>query len=259
MTYSNATQNSYETFEGQEQKPLAAREGQPAVNQEENPNAEEERLSQGQEENQQQEQQAENAPLKDERTQDLERRLGYSLEDLGAQPQQDEQQGQEAPEGQQQTEDDWFRQRFQEYFGVDPQEAAQRFQELQQFRQQQLIQQQQAELQREWGDAYQERLEAVKEYFNNRLTPEQQQALDNADGARLIWARIQQEQMANQPQVPNYQQTTGQPPQQRVQQAATPQYKFTKSQIDKMSRAEYENNIKEIEDAIMNGLVNFNK
>ena len=204
------------------------------------------------------------APTKDEQIQNLEQRLGYTTEQLGQQPQpQEPQQSQQQPQQEQQQYqylDAQMENALNEYmqtkFGVSPDEFNQRFSELQQFRQQQLIQQQQSELQKEWGNQFDERLNLVKEYFNNNLTPEQQSALDNADGAKLIWARIQQEQSANQPNVPNYQQqSSNQTPMQRVNNASTPNYMFTRSQIDSMSTQEYQKNIKDIEYAFVNGLV----
>jgi len=202
-------------------------------------------------------------PAKDEQIQNLEQRLGYTTEQLGQQPNyQEPQQSQQQPQQEQQYQylDAQMENALNEYmqtkFGVSPDEFNQRFSELQQFRQQQLIQQQQNELQKEWGNQFDERLNLVKEYFNNNLTPEQQSALDNADGAKLIWAKIQQEQSANQPNVPNYQQqASNQTPMQRVNNAATPNYMFTRSQIDSMSTQEYQKNIKDIEYAFVNGLV----
>jgi hypothetical protein len=202
------------------------------------------------------------APSKDEQTQSLEQRLGYTTEQLGQQPQPQEPQQQQTQQEQQQYQylDSQMENALNEYmqskFGVSPDEFNQRFSELQQFRQQQLIQQQQGELQKEWGNQFDERLNLVKEYFNNNLTPEQQSALDNADGAKLIWARIQQEQSSNQPNVPNYQQQSShQTPMQRVNNASTPNYMFTRNQIDNMSTQEYQKNIKDIEYAFVNGLV----
>jgi hypothetical protein len=202
------------------------------------------------------------APSKDEQIQNLEQRLGYTTEQLGQQPQPQEPQQQQTQQQEQQYQylDSQMENALNEYmqskFGVSPDEFNQRFSELQQFRQQQLIQQQQSELQKEWGNQFDERLNLVKEYFNNNLTPEQQSALDNADGAKLIWAKIQQEQSANQPNVPNYQQqSSNQTPMQRVNNASTPNYMFTRSQIDSMSTQEYQKNIKDIEYAFVNGLV----
>ena len=214
-------------------------------------------------EEQAQETQPQEDPTKDEQTQSLEQRLGYTTEQLGQQPQpQEPQQGQQQPQQEQQYQylDAQMENALNEYmqtkFGVSPDEFNQRFSELQQFRQQQLIQQQQNDLQKEWGNQFDERLNLVKEYFNNNLTPEQQSALDNADGAKLIWAKIQQEQSANQPNVPNYQQqASNQTPMQRVNNASTPNYMFTRSQIDSMSTQEYQKNIKDIEYAFVNGLV----
>jgi len=42
---------------------------------------------------------------------------------------------------------------------------------------------------------------------------------------------------------------------QRVNNASTPNYMFTRSQIDSMSTQEYQKNIKDIEYAFVNGLV----
>jgi len=194
------------------------------------------------------------AQQKPEDVQQLEQRLGYSTEQLGQEQQPEKQPQQDSgldPKMEQALE-----QYFEHKFGVPPDQIQQQFQELQQFKQEQLVKQQEQALRQEWGDAYDERIQQVKEYFQNRLSKEQQKSLDNADGARLIWAKIQQEQAQNQPQPPNFQPQQGKSPEQLVTQPSS-SYMFTKSQLDKMSLKEYNDNIKNIEYAMSNGLVNY--
>lgn len=244
-------------------------EGQVIGAQQEQGNAQEEQKPLVQDEQQQSQQSPdENAQQaqpgeqqKSEEIQALEQRLGYTTDDLGQQPQPQ----QEQPEQQQQQQQDSgldegmekaIEQYFKQKFGLPPDQIQQQFQDLQQFKQQQLIKQQENALRTEWGDAFDDRIGEVKRYFNERLTDEQKQALDNADGARLIWAKIQQEQGQNQPNPPQYQSQQGQSPERRVQQPST-SYMYKKSQLDQMSLKEYNENIKNIEYAMLNGLVDY--
>jgi hypothetical protein len=193
---------------------------------------------------------------KSEDVQELENKLGVSTDQLGQpqpeqQPEQDQQQSQEELDPQTEKAIERY---LQNKFGLPPDQIKQQFEEMQQFKAQQQVEQQKQALQQEWGDNFNERIDQVKQYFNNRLTSEQQQALDNADGARLIWAKIQQEQQANQPQPPNFQPQQGQSPEQAVAQPST-SYMYTKSQLKKMSLKEYQDNIKDIEYAFNNNLV----
>jgi hypothetical protein len=154
-----------------------------------------------------------------------------------------------------------FAKQFQEYLGISVEEfrnAAQDYKKtieyVNQVRAEQERNKAMAELSQEWGvdsNEVQSRLEKVQERFN-KYPEEMQNRLDNLEGAKLIWAKIQAEQQAKeQKQVPEFQRskTAGQAPK------AGQQIKFTKEQIAKMTPEEYEANNEEIIEAYRLGLV----
>lgn len=149
-----------------------------------------------------------------------------------------------------------FAEDFRQYLGFDIDELRSGMKELQQLRQEAFEQQQRAvqeremnKLREEWGidqGTFDQRMKQVVERFG-AYPPEMQKRLDNLDGARLIWAKLEQEQ-AKQP-VPQFQKSSG-----RTSVGTQPM--FTKSEIDKMSSAEYAKNADKILKAYRLGLVN---
>lgn len=123
---------------------------------------------------------------------------------------------------------------LQHKFGVNLEEAFEAIQATQQMRQQQIIQQQNQQLQTDWGVDQQEfnhRLELVKEEFK-KLPPEKQQALDDIQGAKLLWEVIsaRQASVVTSPTIP-----ANPRPAKRGQEA----YDYRQSQIMAMSPAQY--------------------
>jgi hypothetical protein len=92
---------------------------------------------------------------------------------------------------------DQFALDFKKHIGVDLEGAKAMLAELQAFRVETLIEKQQSVLKGKWGDSYDDRFTQVKEYFQ-KLSPAKQQALDNPEGAELIWAKISSEQSKTQ-------------------------------------------------------------
>lgn len=145
---------------------------------------------------------------------------------------------------------------FEERVGLPLSEAVKQLASLVEWRNTSIIEKQQAELRKEWGDDYDENFKAVVERYNT-LPENMKYALDNADGARLIWARIQMERGAGQQKRSN-----NQPPQfQRgVGDSKRGQrYRFTQSEILAMvDRGEYDARSAEISQAYQNGQVDLN-
>lgn len=151
-----------------------------------------------------------------------------------------------------------FAQDFKEYLGFDISELRSGVDELRQARE--YIAQQKAQTERqsamqelstEWGIPPEEadmRLQAVVERFN-KYPPEMRQRLDNLEGAKLIWAKIEQESQAS--GVPKFQKSTGY--------SVGQKYQFTKSEIDSMTRDEYYRNQDKITQAYALGLVDTSK
>jgi hypothetical protein len=180
-------------------------------------------------------------------------------EDLGV----DTSEKQDVPELPDTEEAKKFAEQFQQYLGISVDEfrnAAQDYRKtieyVNQVRAEQDRKQAMSELSQEWGvddNEVQQRLERVQERFN-KYPEEMRQRLDNLEGAKLIWAKIQSEESAKQQQqqqVPEFQRskTAGQAPK------AGQQPRFTKEQIAKMTPAEYEANNEEIIEAYRLGLV----
>lgn len=69
-------------------------------------------------------------------------------------------------------------------------------QELSEFRNQYYIQQQQAALQSEWGESFDDNFKQVQEKWNT-LPEKQKAALNNVDGAKMLLALIEREQKGN--------------------------------------------------------------
>lgn len=154
-----------------------------------------------------------------------------------------------------------FREAFNKYLGFDVAELkdyATQYKsaitELNQIKQQNYINQSINNLANDWSvpvDEVNSRLEAVRERFKN-YSPEMQARLDNVEGAKLIWSRIENESITRSNSVPNFNSNrnykpTGNKSTQRM---------YTQAQIDNMSADEFNSNYSDILYAYANGLVN---
>lgn len=143
-----------------------------------------------------------------------------------------------------------FSEDFKKFTGLELNKAVELINELQSYKQQQLIDNQRNQLQTAWGIAgkdFDTRLQQVQERFA-KYPPELQVRLDNPEGAQLIWAKIQQEQTSKQKQIPQLQKGS-------KSTAAKSNHLFTRQQISKMSDSEYSANAAKIAYAYANGLV----
>lgn len=106
-------------------------------------------------------------------------------------------------------------------------------------------------LSNEWGVGVTEvssRLEQVQERFN-KYPQEMRDRLDSLEGAKLIWAKIEQETSAkNNRDIPKLERSRGVT-------STAPKVMFTQREIDNMSREEYERNADRIYRAYQLGLV----
>lgn len=138
--------------------------------------------------------------------------------------------------------------------GVPLDELAPLLADLGGFVNQQRLEQQQSQLQQVWGDAYEDNYAQVVERFA-KLPPNVQADYDNVQGAQLIWALIQQEQGVTTSSIPT-------PPtfdrKGSGQARATAKYRFTQSEIEGMSRADYAKQVEAINEAYQTGLVDLN-
>lgn len=145
---------------------------------------------------------------------------------------------------------------FKKYIGVDLNGAKQMLAELQAFRVQTIVEKQQGVLKSKWGDAYDERFAQVTEYFQ-KLSPAKQQALDNPEGAELIWAKIsadtQKQESSKQPKVPNF--VSGKTTTTTNRSATNSKQVLNYSDILAMSPKEYRSRQKEIQLAFEEGRV----
>jgi hypothetical protein len=179
--------------------------------------------------------------------------------DLPEQQPQAEPTAEAAPELPDSPEAKKFAEDFKKYLGFDVTELQTGVKELQQYREQ--IAQEKAKvdqdrqldaLSKEWGldrTELDNRMTQVVERFN-QYPPEMQQRLDNLEGAKLIWAKIEQEQGQN--KVPQFQKsgsrvTTGK------------KFLFTQSEIANMPNDEYQRNADRIVHAYKQGLVDKSK
>jgi len=114
-------------------------------------------------------------------------------------------------------------------------------------------QRQLSQLQTEWGvdrAEFQNRMSAITERFK-KYDKATQQRLDTVEGAKLIWAYLQQQQQQSKPNVPQFQKSAPNAPTPGTQ----PKYMFTQAQIDSMSNEEYRKNSDRILYAYTNNLV----
>lgn len=116
------------------------------------------------------------------------------------------------------------------------------------YRNDQLIEQQKSPLKQEWGADFDDRYAQVIEKYNT-LRPEMQKALDNTEGAKLIWAMIAQDGGSSVPQVPTFDRKGS------TLNRATAKFTYTQSQIDKMNLVTYKQNDQDINEAYARGLV----
>lgn len=185
---------------------------------------------------------------------------GISLDDLNTEDEVEDLQ--EAPVSQEPEKPlgfEEFSQNFKKYLGMDLKQAQAMIAELQGFRVQTLVEKQQSQLKGKWGEAYDERFNQVKEYYA-KLPVEKQRALDNVEGAELIWAKIERDANAARnsrtPQVPNYVSGRTTSSQQRVSTGNKSVLQY--SDIVNMSPQEYRMRQQEIQSAFDEGRVNMN-
>ena len=154
-----------------------------------------------------------------------------------------------------------FNQQLQTYLGVDASQLrniVNRYQSDSQFIEQQRIQQERSQLQSAWGDQFNDNFNAVQERLAqlHQQNPQLAASLNNAQGAQMVLAQIQQERLAQQQAtqvgVPNFDRTYVPSSPNRTQ------FAFTKSQLDSMSEQDKAARWGEIGYAYANGLVDFN-
>lgn len=167
-----------------------------------------------------------------------------------------EEQKQEAPEFTK------FKEDFKKHLGVELDEALGAVKELQSLRAELYIKEQERSIQNSWGvddSTFQSRMQEVRAYAANvaKTKPELFQKLDNPEGVKLIWAKLEQDKQRSKPQakqVPGLQRNS-----QRVPEGAAPKYEFTYSAIQKMSREDYEKNAGRIANAFATGRVDMKR
>lgn len=152
-----------------------------------------------------------------------------------------------------------FAENFKEYLGFDISELKSGVQELQQYRErlqaeetQRSQEKQMSSLQKEWGldqSAFDGRMNQIVERFK-QYSPEMQKRLDTVEGAKLIWAKLEQE--SKESNVPSFQRNSTISP-------GGKKYLFGKSEISNMSKEEYAKNSDRILKAYQLGLVDNNR
>jgi hypothetical protein len=118
------------------------------------------------------------------------------------------------------------------------------------YRNQQLIEEQKQPLKSEWGTEFDDRYAQVVEKFQT-LPPEMQKALDNTEGAKLIWALIEKEGGSSVPSVPTFDRKGS------TLNRAKAKFSYTQSQIEGMDMKTYRANAEDINNAYQNGLVDY--
>lgn len=151
-----------------------------------------------------------------------------------------------------------FAEDFQQYLGIsidDFRQAAQDYKQtieyFNQVKAEQYYNQAKQQLSNEWGVGGAEvdqRLEKVQERFN-KYPQEMRDRLDSIEGAKLIWAKIEQEANAKTNRnVPQFQRSRG-------VNSPAPKVMFTQAEIDAMPQHVYERNADKILRAYQMGLV----
>jgi len=126
-------------------------------------------------------------------------------------------------------------------------------QELQQFKAQYVVEQQTNILKQEWGDDYQTTLQEVKGYWEKLPAP-QKKALDNVEGARLIYALLTKDKAAN-PSAASVRQNPQYIRQGSVKPRSGATAKYRMSEVVKLSEAEYIRIQPQLEEAFRRGQV----
>ncbi len=153
-----------------------------------------------------------------------------------------------------------FAEDFKQYLGFDVNELREgisSFSEMQkeinQYRAQKKVDSELKTLKGDWGvdgTDFDSRMAQVVERFN-KYSPEMKAKLDGTEGAKLIWAKIEQEQVVNnrKPQVPQFERSRS------TGATGLPRPQFTQRDIDSMDSATYERNADAILHAYANGLI----
>lgn len=143
------------------------------------------------------------------------------------------------------VDDSLFSAQFEQTFGVKPQEAVELVNSLQAFRDEQT-------LMRNWGVSpteYDQRMEEVRVFYNS-LPEDGREQFNTVEGAVAIWEHLQKTGQAKKPQ----KKTTA--TNNRVKRPSqAPTYDFTRDQILKMSREEYQQKLPAIVRAFQSGRV----
>lgn len=108
------------------------------------------------------------------------------------------------------------------------------------------------QLRQEWGvdqNEFQNRMAQVVDRFK-KYDKATQQRLDTVEGAKLIYAYLQQQNQQSKPNVPQFQKSNS-----SANAQAQPKYMYTEAQINKMSNEEYRTNSDKILYAYSQGLV----
>lgn len=135
-----------------------------------------------------------------------------------------------------------------ELLGVGLTEVYGLLNELNEFKAQYVLEKQQSVLKQEWGEGYQDALSEVRAYWDT-LPETQQKALDNVDGARLIYALVQQNK--RQPNASSKQTYVNS----SARGSSNGRPTLRMSDIVKLSESEYFSRQDEIQDAFRRGLV----
>lgn len=151
-----------------------------------------------------------------------------------------------------------FKESFEKYLGFPLEDLKTYSQQFQQ--QQEKLQQIEANnyhnnsiktLAQEWNVDFNQaegRLNEIKQRFQ-QYNPDMQKRLDNLEGAKLIWSRLELER-SQRSQVPQFQRSSS-----MSQVGKANEFMFTESQLDNMSKDEYERNADRIFQAYAMGLV----
>lgn len=152
-----------------------------------------------------------------------------------------------------------FKQAFEKYLGFPlenlktySEQYAQAIGELQRIRQDQYYSSAVNQLANAWGidtATAEGRLDEVQKRFS-QYSKEMQTRLDNVEGAKLIWARLESEAQQRQNAVPQFQRSRGSTPI-----STNDNWMFSEAQLDAMSPEEYERNADKIYQAYQLKLV----
>jgi hypothetical protein len=155
-----------------------------------------------------------------------------------------------------------FKDDFKKHLGLDLEEALIAVQELQNLRAELYIKEQERDIQDSWGvdnDTFKKRMKDVRAYaFTLAETkPELFKKLDNVEGVKLIWSKLEQDRQRvslQQKQVPGIQRNS-----QRTPEGTSKKYEYTYSQIQNMSRTDYEKSATRIAQAFASGRVDMKR